>query len=186
MIYTDIDIREAINSGEFKIDPYSPELIGPCSIDVRLSESFARLVANDYNRVIDPRNSNTFSHEWIRAEEYIIFPGEFVLGATLETVHIGPSIVGELTGRSSFGRLALLIHATAGLVDSGVHGTLTLELANLGGNAIKLRAGDVIGQIVIYQTKSKCAVTYGERKYSKYQNQVHATGSKYYQDFQKD
>jgi dCTP deaminase len=181
-VLSDRALREAIESGVIGIDPYDPDLIQPASIDIRLSNSF-RVFHNHRVSAIDLRHPPTNLTEEVvvtEDEPFIIHPGEFCLGATLEVVHIPNHLVCIVNGKSSIGRLGLIVHATAGWLDSGFIGDVTLELANLTRVPIKLYAGLAIGQLIFESLDQEVEKPYGHPDLgSHYQGQRGATASRY-------
>ena len=166
MILSDRDIRAAIESGRITIDPYDERCIQPSSVDLHVDSQF-RVFANSRYPYID-----------VREEQ----PGEFVLGSTLERVALPDDLVARLEGKSSLGRLGLLIHSTAGYVDPGWDGYLTLELSNVANLPITLYPGMKIGQISFFMLTSPAETPYGSAG-NKYQGQRGPTPSRYYRDF---
>ena len=149
MILSDRDIRAEIDAGRIVIDPFVPDAVQPSSVDLHLGNRF-RVFRNNRTAVIDPREEQPELTELVEIagdEPFILHPGEFVLGATLERVGLPDDLVARLEGKSSLGRLGLLIHSTAGYVDPGWEGTLTLELSNVANLPIKLYDGMKIGQV---------------------------------------
>ncbi len=188
MILSDRTIREELASGRIVIDPLGEFAIQPSSVDVRLAASF--LVFNNYaSAYIDPREPQdglTQRVEIAGDDAFILHPGDFVLGSTLEHVRLPADIVGRLEGKSSLGRLGLLIHSTAGFVDPGFEGHLTLELSNVANLPIKLYQGMKIGQISFFRMTTAAEHPYGSREAgSKYQGQVEPTASRYYEEFRR-
>lgn len=153
MILSDRSIREALEAGHLVVSPYDPALLQPSSLDVRLASEF-RVFHNNRASVIDVRKPMEDLTELVRADEetpFILHPGEFVLGATLEVVEIPDDLVARLEGKSSLGRLGLLIHSTAGFIDPGFRGDITLELSNVASLPIALYPGMRIGQLSFQQ-----------------------------------
>lgn len=188
MILSDRDIRAEIESGRIVIDPFIPEAVQPSSVDLHLGNRF-RVFRNNRTAVIDPREEQpelTELVEIIGDEPFILHPGEFVLGATFERVSLPDDLVARLEGRSSLGRLGLLIHSTAGYVDPGWEGTLTLELSNVANLPIKLYDGMKVGQISFQRMSSPAEIAYGdERIGSRYRGQTDPTASRYHADFER-
>lgn len=180
MILSDRTIKEEIQSGRIVIDPFVPELVQPSSVDLKLGSDF-RVFRNSRYAFIDPSTTQPDLTEQIIAtseEPFILHPGEFALGTTLERVAIPDDIVGHLEGKSTLGRLGLMIHSTAGYVDPGWDGYLTLELCNVSNLPILLKPGMRIGQIAFYKMTSSVDIPYGDpRLGSHYQGQVGATPS---------
>src|SRR5690606_6184626 len=133
MIFSDRTIREAIEGGKIEIEPYEPSYVQPSSVDLRVGNGFRVFVNHKYSK-IDPRDPQADLTQLIEVDEgepFMLHPGEFVLGTTLERVRLGNDVVARLEGKSSLGRLGLLIHSTAGFVDPGFEGHITLELSNV-------------------------------------------------------
>ena len=177
MILSDRDIRARLERGDLVIDPIlDPELqIQPASVDLRLSSTFVVYRLSSVP-CIDPRDPETVSRytEIVEVEDgepFILHPGEFVLGSTMERVRIPSDLVARVDGRSSIGRLAIVVHATAGFIDPGFEGRITLELSNLGRVAVMLFPTMRISQLVFYRMTSPAEVPYGVGKGSKYQGQ---------------
>lgn len=187
-ILSDGGIIQAIASGAIEIDPYNPqEQIQPASYDVRASGQF-RVFRNDGSTHIDPRQEQptlTVPVEQVGDKPFVLHPGEFVLGSTVEKFRLGHNIVGRLEGKSSLGRLGLVIHSTAGFIDPGFDGTITLELSNAATLPICLWANMPIGQVSFQLLDKPCEVPYGDpRRKSKYQHQDTPTASKMHQNFE--
>lgn len=174
MLYSDVDLRAALDDGSLRIDPLDSELIQPSSVDVRLGVQFLTFNGHMYSH-IDPakEQSHLTSPTWIGDHEaFYLQPGEFALASTMETFTLGPSIAGRLEGKSSLGRLGLLVHSTAGFIDPGFSGTITLELSNAATLPIKLYAGMRIGQLCVFELKTPAKVPYGSSAAgSRYQGQ---------------
>lgn len=181
-VLSDGTIRKLANDGRIVIDPWDETLVQPASVDVRLGNSF-RVFHNYRTSAIDLRNppENLTEEVVINNDEpFIIHPGEFCLGRTLEWVELPSDIVARIEGKSSLGRLGLIVHATAGFCDPGWKGTLTLELANLTRIPIKLWAGKPIAQLSFMHLDKAAEVPYGDpRLGSHYQGQREATASRY-------
>jgi dCTP deaminase len=184
MILSDRDIREQIGSGRITIDPFDPGCVQPSSVDLHVDDQF-RVFANSRYPFIDVRQEMPDLTELVEVkpdEAFILHPGEFVLGSTLERVGIPDDLVARLEGKSSLGRLGLLIHSTAGYVDPGWDGYLTLELSNVANLPITLYPGMKIGQISFFQLTSPAETPYG-RAGNKYQGQRGPTASRFFRDF---
>ena len=156
MLLSDRDIRKEIESGRVKLDPYAPELIQPSSIDVRMDRYF-RVFENHRYPHIDPAIEQpdlTRLIETVGDDPFVLHPGEFVLASTYEVVSLPDDIAGRLEGKSSLGRLGLLTHSTAGWIDPGFSGHVTLELSNVATLPIKLWPGMKIGQLCLFRTSS--------------------------------
>jgi dCTP deaminase len=186
-VLSDRDIRAALQSGRVRIDPYEPSCLQPSSVDLHLDRDF-RVFRNSRYPFIDVRKPqpDLTEMETIGDDEpFILHPGEFVLGQTLEWVELPDDLVARLEGKSSLGRLGLLIHSTAGYVDPGWKGNLTLELSNVANLPIALYFGMKIGQISFFKMSSPVERPYGSKELgSKYQGQSRPTASEYYRDFQ--
>ncbi len=186
MIFSDRTIKEAIAAGRIEIDPFDESMVQPSSVDLRVDSSF-RVFENHRYPHIDPRTPQedlTSLVEVPDGEAFVLHPGEFVLGATFERVRLGNDIVARLEGKSSLGRLGLLIHSTAGFVDPGFDGYLTLELSNVANLPIAIYPGMRIGQISFYQLSTEAEHPYGTREAgSKYQGQRGPTPSRAHVDF---
>lgn len=172
MLLSDHDIKAELSSGQVTIDPLDTTLIQPASIDVRLSRHF-RVFDNHRYPCIDPAASQPGLTRLIDpAGPFILHPGEFVLASTLEIITLPAGIAGRLEGKSSLGRLGLLTHATAGWIDPGFTGTVTLELSNVATLPVKLRPGMRIGQLCLFRCSSPADHPYGSPEYgSRYQGQ---------------
>ena len=186
MLLSDGDIRKQIEAGRIGLDPLNLELLQPSSIDVRL-DRFFRLFDNHKYPYIDPREQQDDLTRFVEVaadEEFILHPGEFVLGSTYEYVSLPDDIAARLEGKSSLGRLGLLTHSTAGFVDPGFQGHVTLELSNVATLPIKLWPGMKIGQLCFFQLSSPSENPYGSSKYgSRYQGQRGPTASRSYLNF---
>ena len=186
MLLSDKDIRSQIESGRIGLDPLDMSLIQPSSMDVRL-DRFFRLFDNHKYPFIDPREQQDDLTRFIEVasdEAFILHPGEFVLGSTFEFVSLPDDIAARLEGKSSLGRLGLLTHSTAGFVDPGFNGHVTLELSNTATLPIKLWPGMKIGQLCFFQLSSPSENPYGSAKYgSRYQGQRGPTASRSHLNF---
>jgi dCTP deaminase len=184
LILSDRDIRKQIDSGRLVIEPFDPSMIQPSSIDLRVDRTF-RIFANTRYPYIDvrrPMDDLTEVVEVKDGEAFILHPGEFVLGSTQERVTLPDDLVARIEGKSSLGRLGLLIHSTAGFVDAGWSGHLTLELSNVANLPITIYPGMKIGQLCLFEMTSPAERPYGDR--GKYQGQRGPTPSRFYEDFQ--
>ncbi len=177
MILSDRDIRKRLEDGDLAVEPLAdPELqIQPASVDLRLGREFLEFrrtnipyIHPDSEREIDEYVDETVVEE---GEEFILHPGDFVLGTTRERVEVPADLIAHVQGRSSMGRLAIVIHATAGIVDPGYCGQITLELSNLGTAPVALTAGMRISQVIFTELTSPAERPYGIERGSKYQNQ---------------
>ena len=186
MLLSDRDIRAQIEAGRVGLDPLDMGMVQPSSIDVRL-DRFFRLFDNHKYPFIDPAEDQpelTRAVEVDPNEPFILHPGEFVLGATYEVVTLPDDIAARLEGKSSLGRLGLLTHSTAGFVDPGFSGHVTLELSNVATLPIKLWPGMKIGQLCFFQLTSAAEKPYGSSEYgSRYQGQRGPTASRSFQNF---
>ena len=186
MLLSDRDIAAQIEAGRVRLDPFDASLVQPSSIDVRLDRYF-RLFDNHKYPFIDPAEEQpelTRLVEVDAEEAFILHPGEFVLASTLEQVTLPDDIAARVEGKSSLGRLGLLTHATAGFVDPGFSGHVTLELANVATLPIKLYPGMKIGQLCFFRLTSPAEHPYGSEKYgSRYQGQRGPTPSRSYANF---
>ena len=186
MLLSDRDIRAELESGRVVLDPYEPAMIQPSSIDVRLDRLF-RLFDNHKYPVIDPSQDQpdlTRLVEVDAGEAFVLHPGEFVLGSTYEAVTLPDDVAARLEGKSSLGRLGLLTHSTAGFIDPGFTGHVTLELSNVATLPIKLWPGMKIGQLCFFRLSSPSEHPYGSERYgSRYQGQRGPTASRSLQSF---
>ncbi len=186
-VLSDRDIRAAMQAGRVRIDPYDASCLQPSSVDLHLDADF-RVFRNNRYPFIDVRAEQPDLTELVTVaedERFILHPNEFVLGQTLEWVELPDDLVGRIEGKSSLGRLGLLIHSTAGYVDPGWKGNLTLELSNVANLPIALYRGMKIGQISFYKMSSPVERPYGSRELgSKYQGQSTPTESQFYKDFE--
>jgi dCTP deaminase len=185
MVLSDRSIREALDAGQIKIDPFDDSCIQPSSVDLHVDQYF-RLFRNHTSRVIDVRENQEDLTELVDTGEdpLILHPGEFVLGSTKEKVTPPADLVARLEGKSSLGRLGLLIHSTAGFVDAGWQGNLTLELSNVANLPITVYPGMKIGQISFLQMTTAADKPYGsDGLRSKYQGQWGPTPSRYADNF---
>jgi dCTP deaminase len=181
-VLSDGTIRRLVETGRIVVDPWDPELVQPASIDLGLGDSF-RVFHNHRTSAIDLRNPPTGLTEEVVVEEgepFVIHPGEFCLGRTREWVELPDDVVARIEGKSSIGRLGLIVHATAGFCDPGWKGTLTLELNNLTRVPIKLYSGLLIAQLSFMALDRSAERPYGSAELgSHYQGQVAATESRY-------
>jgi dCTP deaminase len=186
MLLSDRDIREQLESGRVGLEPLELGMIQPSSIDVRLDRYF-RLFNNHKYPFIDPREDQSELTQLVEVkdgEPFILHPGEFVLGSTYELVTLPDDIAARLEGKSSLGRLGLLTHSTAGFVDPGFSGHVTLELSNVATLPIKLWPGMKIGQLCFIRLTSPAEKPYGSAEYSsRYQGQRGPTASRSHLNF---
>lgn len=186
MLLSDRDIRQELESGRIGLDPLELGMIQPSSIDVRL-DKFFRLFDNHKYQHIDPALDQPELTRLVEVEgpeAFVLHPGEFVLGATYEVVTLPDDIAARLEGKSSLGRLGLLTHSTAGFIDPGFSGHVTLELSNVATLPITLWPGMKIGQLCFFRLSSPAEHPYGSEKYgSRYQGQRGPTASRSFQNF---
>jgi len=188
MVLSDSAIRRLVEAGRIGIDPYDPELMQPSSLDVRVDRLF-RVFRNSRYPYIDVKAEQEGLTELVEVEDtepFILHPGEFVLGSTLERVTLPDDLVARLEGKSSLGRLGLLIHSTAGFIDPGFDGHVTLELSNVANLPITIYHGMPIGQISFMRMDGPVERPYGSGEAgSKYQGQAEPTPSRFYLHFNK-
>jgi dCTP deaminase len=188
MVLSDRTIKEEIAAGRLVFDPYDESLVQPSSVDMRVDRYF-RVFHNARHPYIDVKKPMEDLTELVTVEgeePFILHPGEFVLGQTLERVSLPDDLVGRLEGKSSLGRLGLLIHSTAGFCDAGFEGNLTLELSNVANLPITIYYGMPIGQISFMRMDGPVEHPYGAREAgSKYQGQAEPTASRFYLNFRK-
>ena len=186
MILSDRSIKEALAAGRIVIDPLDDADVQPSSVDLHIDRYF-RVFRNDTTPYIDPKQPQEDLTEIVEVNDgdaFILHPGEFVLGSTYERVALPDDLVARLEGKSSLGRLGLLIHSTAGFVDAGWDGHLTLELSNVATLPIALYPRMKIGQISFFEMTTPAEHPYGSAaKGSKYQGQRGPTPSRYYLNF---
>jgi dCTP deaminase len=188
VVLSDRTIRVELEAGRIVIEPFDPTLVQPSSVDVRVDRRF-RVFHNARYAYIDVRRPMDDLTELVEVqgdEPFILHPGEFVLGQTLERVTLPDDVVARLEGKSSLGRLGLLIHSTAGFVDSGFSGNLTLELSNVANLPITIYHGMPIGQISFMRMDGPVEHAYGSGDTgSKYQGQAEPTPSRFYLNFER-
>jgi dCTP deaminase len=186
MVLSDRAIRRLVEAGRIGIEPYDPTLIQPSSLDVRVDRLF-RVFRNSRYPYIDVKTEQDELTELVEVTgdgPFILHPGEFVLGSTLERVTLPDDLVARLEGKSSLGRLGLLIHSTAGFIDPGFDGHVTLELSNVANLPITIYPEMKIGQLSFVQMSEPAEMPYGSGSLgSKYQGQRGPTPSKYWQNF---
>ena len=186
MILSDRTIKAELEAGRIVIDPLDMTCIQPSSVDLHLDNTF-RVFRNHTRQVIDVKVDQSDLTEEVRidgGEAFVLHPGEFALGSTLERIGLPDDLVGRIEGKSSLGRLGLLIHSTAGFVDAGWDGYLTLELSNVANLPITLYPGMKIGQISFMQMTTSADVPYGSNSLgSKYKGQRGPTPSRYHENF---
>ena len=187
MVLSDRTIKRLIAEGRIGIDPYDEALVQPSSIDVR-ADRFFRVFHNARYPFIDVKQPQEELTELVEVKEdspFILHPGEFVLGSTLERITLPDDLVARLEGKSSLGRLGLLIHSTAGFIDPGWDGHVTLELSNVATLPITIYPEMKIGQISFMQMTEPAATPYGSTEIgSKYKGQKGPTPSRYYKNFE--
>ncbi|MFZ9307265.1 MAG: dCTP deaminase [Actinobacteria bacterium] len=186
MILSDRTIREALTAGRIVIDPFDEACLQPSSIDVKVSNLF-RVFRNHTTAIIDVKKDLTDLTELVEMkgdEPFVLHPGEFVLGSTLERVAIANDLVARVEGKSSLGRLGLLIHSTAGFIDAGFDGHITLELSNVANLPITIYPSMKIGQVSFMTMTTPADKPYGSgARGSKYQGQRGPTPSRYFENF---
>jgi len=186
VILSDRSIHEALDAGRIVIDPLGDSAVQPSSVDLHVDRYF-RVFRNDTTPYIDPKEAQPDLTELVEVGDgraFILHPSEFVLGSTLERVALPADLVARLEGKSSLGRLGLLIHSTAGFVDAGWDGHLTLELSNVANLPIAIYPGMKIGQISFLEMTTAADQPYGSKATgSKYQGQRGPTPSRYYLNF---
>ncbi|MGA0866608.1 MAG: dCTP deaminase [Candidatus Nanopelagicaceae bacterium] len=188
MLLSDRDIKEQISQKRVGVEPFDPAMVQPSSVDVRL-DRFFRVFENHRYSEIDPSVEQpelTRELEVAADEHFILHPGEFVLASTYEVITLPDDIAGRLEGKSSLGRLGLLTHSTAGFIDPGFSGHITLELSNVANLPVKLFPGMKIGQLCLIKLSSPAEHPYGSAVYgSRYQGQRGPTPSKSWLNFHK-
>ncbi|WP_313047551.1 dCTP deaminase [Nonomuraea jabiensis] len=186
MLLSDRDILAEIEAGRLGLDPFDLDMIQPSSLDVRL-DRFFRVFENHRYPHIDPSVEQPDLTRMVEPdgdEPFILHPGEFVLASTYEVVTLPDDLASRLEGKSSLGRLGLLTHSTAGFIDPGFSGHVTLELSNVATLPIKLWPGMKIGQLCVFRLSSPAEHPYGSEKYgSRYQGQRGPTPSRSFRDF---
>ena len=179
MILSDRDIRQAIESGRVRIESDQPEFfqyIHASSMDLRLGGTF-KLYEHSKSAILDPKDPETFASNMrtitvADGDPFIVQPGEFVLGVTQERITVPDDLVVRMEGRSSLGRLGIIVHSTAGFVDPGFEGTITLEISNLNRLPVALYPGMRVCQITFEQMTSAAETPYNKKPHSKYQGQM--------------
>jgi dCTP deaminase len=188
MLLSDRDIKSEIEKARVVLEPYDANMIQPSSVDVRLDRIFRTFENHKYAHIDPSENQPELTREvtTVGAEPFILHPGEFVLGSTYEVITLPDDIAGRLEGKSSLGRLGLLTHSTAGFIDPGFSGHVTLELSNVATLPIKLWPGMKIGQLCLFRLSSPAEHPYGSAIYgSRYQGQRGPTPSKAHLNFHK-
>jgi dCTP deaminase len=188
MLLSDRDIRAELAADRVKVEPFEEKMVQPSSVDVRL-DRFFRVFENHKYESIDPSIEQAELTREIAVgpdEFFILHPGEFVLASTYEVITLPDDIAGRLEGKSSLGRLGLLTHSTAGFIDPGFSGHITLELSNVANLPVKLFPGMKIGQLCLIKLSSPAEHPYGSALYgSRYQGQRGPTASKSWMNFHK-
>ncbi len=188
MVLSDRSIKEQMSRGRIVIEPLDPQYIQPASVDLHLDRKVL-VFSNSSRPYIDIKQSLEQLTEMVELEDnlpFILHPGEFVLGSTLENIELPEDLVARLEGKSSLGRIGLVIHSTAGFVDPGWKGHLTLELSNLARLPITLYYSMKIGQISFLRLTTAAERLYGSESLgSKYQGQTEPTASRIHQDFKR-
>ena len=186
MLLSDSDIRSYVASGRVRLKPWDPEMVQPSSVDIHL-DRFFRLFDNHKYPVVDPAADQPELTRLVEVSadgEFVLHPGEFVLGATYERVTLADDVAARLEGKSSLGRLGLLTHSTAGFIDPGFSGHVTLELSNTATLPIKLYPGMKVGQLCFFQLSSPAERPYGAGAMgSRYQGQRGPTASRSHLNF---
>jgi dCTP deaminase len=186
VLLSDGDLRKELQSGRLGLEPFDDVMVQPSSVDVRL-DRFFRVFNNTRYTHIDPRQQQDDLTTMVEAEDdepFVLHPGEFVLGSTFEAVRLPDDLAGRLEGKSSLGRLGLLTHSTAGFIDPGFTGHITLELSNVANLPITLWPGMKIGQLCLFRLTSAAEHPYGSQKAgSRYQGQRGPTPSRAYLNF---
>jgi dCTP deaminase len=186
MILSDHSIKESIAQGRIVMTPYDESLVQPASIDIRLDGRF-RVFRNYKYSCIDPKALQQDLTELVEVgddEPFIVHPGEFILGNTVERIKLGDDLVARLEGKSSLGRLGLIVHATAGYIDPGFEGNITLELSNVANLPIRLYPGMKVGQISFFAMSTPADRPYGHPELgSKYKGQTAPTASRMHLNF---
>jgi len=188
VLLSDKDIRAEIAAERVVLDPWDPSMVQPSSVDVRL-DKFFRLFDNHKYPYIDPAAEQPELTRLVEVgpdeDSFVLHPGEFVLGSTLERIRLPDDLVARLEGKSSLGRLGLLIHSTAGFIDPGWDGHVTLELSNVATLPITIYPGMKIGQVSFMQMTEPAETPYGSSSIgSKYKGQEGPTPSRYYKNFE--
>lgn len=184
MILVDWQIRDRIGRGFITIDSFDPSLIQPNSLDIRLGNHFVWYRKGD--EIIDPYESSSVGSgvEELTADSFIIQPGAFILGRTLESIGLPDNIVATIEGKSSIARLGITLHQTGGWIDAGFRGTITLEMCNVNSRPVKVYAGMPVGQLVFYPTE-RAEFPYFKKADAKYLGQQQATLSRYHENRKK-
>lgn len=185
-VLCDLTIDSCVKNGMLGIEPYDPQHVQAASVDLTLSGEFAVFpVPGMGDAVVDPRKGDVSLERRSRreGEAFRLEPKQFVLGSTIERVRVPANMMAQVWGRSSIGRLGVCVHVTAGYIDPGFEGEITLELANLGPRAVLLYPTMRIAQIAFYWLDAPAFLPYGKGRFSKYQEQAGPTASKLSMDF---
>lgn len=188
MLLSDRDIRAEVDAGHVVLDPFDPTLVQPSSVDLRLDRFFRVFVNHRYTHIDPAQRQDDLTElvEPVAEEPFVLHPGEFVLGSTLEIITLPTHLAGRLEGKSSLGRLGLLTHSTAGFIDPGFSGHVTLELSNVATLPIMLWPGMKVGQLCLFRLSSPAERPYGDASYgSRYQHQRGPTPSRAYLNFRR-
>jgi len=186
VLLSDRDITRQLDEGRIRLEPWTPEMLQPSSVDVRLDRVFRVFENHKYPHIDPAEDQPELTREVIPEgdEPFILHPGEFALGSTYEVVGLPDDLAARVEGKSSLGRLGLLTHATAGFIDPGFVGHVTLELANVATLPIKLWPGMKIGQLCFFRLTTPTEHPYGSQAYgSRYQDQRGPTPSRSFQNF---
>lgn len=189
MILSDTDIKKALKSGKITIDPMFPNSLQPASVDLHLGADFL-VFSTDSHVCIDPKEPIDHMMKEVKIDDkkqFILHPGEFALGMTYEVVGVADDMVGRLEGKSSLGRIGIIIHATAGYLDPGNKLKMTLELSNISNLPVKLYYKMPIAQMSFTPLSSPAEHAYGKTKLnSKYYGAMKPQASQYYKNFKKN
>ncbi len=186
MILSDKTLREEIQKGNLIVKPFDPEMVQPASIDLRLANEFRVFKHVNYGLIDVKKDFGEYTELMTISDEekFVLHPDEFVLGSTREWVEVPGNLVGRIEGKSSLGRLGVIVHATAGFVDPGWKGKLTLEISNVGKIPIALYPGMKIAQFSVMQLTTPADTLYGDKKLgSKYLGQEGPMESKMHKNF---
>ena len=187
MILSDIDIKREIKSKHLVITPFDPSCVQPASYDVKLGKEI-RVFRNITKAYLDLKDDPKHFMELVKiknGQPFVVHPGEFVLGTSVERIKIPRDMIARLDGKSSLGRLGIIIHATAGYIDPGFNGYITFEITNVANIPIALYTGIRMGQLSFMRLETPAEIPYGKGRGSKYQGQKGPTASRIWQDFKK-
>jgi dCTP deaminase len=188
MLISDKDIKKLIKNASIELTPFDESMIQPASIDVRLDKYFRVFDNHKYTNIDPSIEQKDLTHE-VKVDSdkpFVLHPGEFVLGSTYEVVSLDATVAARLEGKSSLGRLGILTHSTAGFIDPGFTGHITLELSNMSTLPVLLWPGMKIGQLCFFEMSSAVENPYGSSANgSRYQNQRGPTPSRSFQNFYK-